>query len=945
MELVGPILEVIKCFGGPTCTYLDNHRKLEENMSDLRRRVDGLCIRKQDLKLRKDAELRRGKVVRKEVERWFEDVERIIFDMHTIEQKLCDVSYFSRARLGKLVCRKIEEVKEIHHQGSFLDGVAIDAPPTGGVILQTTDLEGEINVKEQILEYLMGDEVAMIGVCGMGGIGKTTIMKHINNQLLKEARFDKVIWVTVSKELNVVKLQEDIASACDMKDCLPKNELKRATKLMDILKTERYVLILDDVWKRFSLSQVGIPEPTHDGRKLVITSRSIDVCLSMGCKVFKVQHLSKKESMNLFLKHVGHAVLQHPTLKEIVKLIVDQCGGLPLAIVTIAGSMKGVDDVHEWRNALNELCERVKSVRGLDAETFECLMFSYDHLGDSKIQKCFLYCSLYPEDCTIARSMLIENWIDEGLIDECGCRQAMHDRGHSILNKLEKNCLLEKGDNGVGVKMHDVLRDMALSLKNAYPRFMVKAGMELKELPRKHEWTEDLEKVSLMDNSISEIPLGISPKCYSLSTLLLQENHEMQRISESFFEHMHGLKVLNLSSTDIRYLPNSISYLENLEALVLRFCFKLRHVPSLGKLTALRKLDLYHTGIEEVPHGMEMLVNLTYLALHSNNLKELPMGILPKLSHLQYLLTTSYVRGEEATKLTKLEIFSGSFTEPQDFQNYAESMAGPRPTNYLLLVGSHGLKFYEFYRHQNVFLFWLQFEQLEIHKKVYFFNCRIRGDQDPVLLPNDLEALHVEECHDLLSLSNTFLFHDQANNLKHCYIWQCRGIQCLLDLSFSSCNLLQRIETLHLKRLQNLRQLVIVGVAAESTSQAPMLPSVFSSLKYFYLDSCSSMKKLFSFESVQSLQNLEELKVVFCKEMEEIIASEEEEGEWMDPNTTTFILPKLRKLHLEYLPELKSICGSGVAIRVDSLEYRISDCLKLKPASCRAFISGEEVFI
>ncbi|WRX28131.1 NB-ARC - like 10 [Theobroma cacao] len=241
-------------------------------------------------------------------------------------------------------------------------------------------LEGEINVKEQILEYLMGDEVAMIGVCGMGGIGKTTIMKHINNQLLKEARFDKVIWVTVSKELNVVKLQEDIASACDMKDCLPKNELKRATKLMDILKTERYVLILDDVWKRFSLSQVGIPEPTHDGRKLVITSRSIDVCLSMGCKVFKVQHLSKKESLNLFLKHVGHAVLQHPTLKEIVKLIVDQCGGLPLAIVTIAGSMKGVDDVHEWRNALNELCERVKSVRGLDAETFECLMFSYDHL-------------------------------------------------------------------------------------------------------------------------------------------------------------------------------------------------------------------------------------------------------------------------------------------------------------------------------------------------------------------------------------------------------------------------------------------------------------------------------------------------------------------------------------------------------------------------------------
>ncbi|EOY12805.1 LRR and NB-ARC domains-containing disease resistance protein, putative [Theobroma cacao] len=952
MELVGPILEVIKCFGGPTCRYLDNHRKLEENMSDLRRRVDGLNIRKKDIELRKDAELRSGKVAKKEVERWFEDVERINIEMQTIEQKLCDVSYFSRGRLGKLVCRKIKGVKEVHQQGKFLDGVAVDAPPTRGVILQTTDLEGEINVKEQIWEYLMGDEVAMIGVCGMGGIGKTTIMKHINNQLLKEAPFDKVIWVTVSKELNVVKLQEDIASACDMKHLLPKNELERATKLMDILKTKRYVLILDDVWKQFSLLQMGIPEPRHDGSKLVITSRSIDVCLSMGCKVLKVQPLSKEESLNLFLNHVGHGVLEDPALKEIVKLVVDQCSGLPLAIVTIAGSMKGVDDVREWRNALYELCERVKSVRGLDTEIFKCLMFSYDRLGDSKIQNCFLYCSLYPEDYTIERSMLIEKWIDEGLVDECGCRQAMQDRGHSILNKLENNCLLEKGVHSRGVKMHDVLRDMALSLKKANPRFMVKAGMKLKELPCEHEWTADLEKVSLMHNSISEIPPGISPKCESLSTLLVQGNHKMERISEPFFKHMPGLKVLDLSYTDIRYLPNSISYLENLEALVLRSCLKLRHVPSLAKLRSLRKLDLYYTAIEEVPHGMEMLTNLTYLALDSENVKELPMGILPKLSNLQYLVTTSYVRGEEMAKLRKLEIFSGLFTEPQEFRKYIKSVAGPRPTNYSLLVGSYGI--FEFFQHRESYLVW-QFEQLEIHKIVYFFKCSLRGDQDPVVLPIDLEALHLEECHDLLSLSYSFLFHDQANDLKHCYIWQCKGIQCLLDLSYSSCNLLQSIETLHLRRLQTLRRLVRVGVPAVSTSQAPTLPAIFSSLKVFYLESCSSMKKLFSIELVQGLQNLEELEVVCCEKMEEIITSEDEEeeegeegnhiGERMVPETTTFILPKLKKLHLLYLPELKSICSSGVTIHVDFLDYKIDHCQKLKPFPCCFCISGEKVFV
>lgn len=41
----------------------------------------------------------------------------------------------------------------------------------------------------------------------------------------------------------------------------------------------------------------------------------------------------------------------------IVNLIFEHCGGLPLAIMTIAGSMKGVDDDHEWRNVLNELNE------------------------------------------------------------------------------------------------------------------------------------------------------------------------------------------------------------------------------------------------------------------------------------------------------------------------------------------------------------------------------------------------------------------------------------------------------------------------------------------------------------------------------------------------------------------------------------------------------------
>ncbi|WRX28351.1 NB-ARC - like 10 [Theobroma cacao] len=219
----------------------------------------------------------------------------------------------------------------------------------------------------------MGDEVGMIGVCGMGGIGKTTIMKHINNQLLKDNRFDQVIWVTVSKELNIFKLQEDIANS--LKQALPTTVLQRAAQLKNILEGKRYVLILDDVWKRFSLLDVGIPKPTLGmRRKVVLTSRLIEVCKSMGCEVVKVQPLSKNESMNLFLDHVGRRVVQDQNLKDIVDKIVEKCGGLPLSIVTIAGTMKEVDDFCEWKNALIELEERVESVKELDIEMRDFLM-------------------------------------------------------------------------------------------------------------------------------------------------------------------------------------------------------------------------------------------------------------------------------------------------------------------------------------------------------------------------------------------------------------------------------------------------------------------------------------------------------------------------------------------------------------------------------------------
>ena len=93
--------------------------------------------------------------------------------------------------------------------------------------------------------------------------GCTRKAVDINNRLLKEKnKFDSVIWVTVSKSLNVIQLQHDIARKLDLDLSKVEDIRERAAKLKAKLEDKnRYVLILDDMWEIFALEEVGIPEP------------------------------------------------------------------------------------------------------------------------------------------------------------------------------------------------------------------------------------------------------------------------------------------------------------------------------------------------------------------------------------------------------------------------------------------------------------------------------------------------------------------------------------------------------------------------------------------------------------------------------------------------------------------------------------------------------------
>ncbi|RQO85987.1 hypothetical protein POPTR_001G405025v4 [Populus trichocarpa] len=250
----------------------------------------------------------------------------------------------------------------------------LDGQKAKGEALLTTKLVGQASDrnKEMIWSWLMKDDVLSVGVYGMGGVGKTSLATQIHNQLLQRpSSFNYVFWVTASQNFTISKLQYLIAKAINLDLSNEEDENRRAAKLSKALVAKgKSVLILDDLWNHFLLEKVGIPVEVN-ACKLILTTRSLEVCRRMGCReIIKVELLTEEEAWTLFAEKLGHDAALSPEVVQIAKSIAAECACLPLGIIAMAGSMRGVDDLHEWRNALTELKQSEVRVEDMEPEVF-----------------------------------------------------------------------------------------------------------------------------------------------------------------------------------------------------------------------------------------------------------------------------------------------------------------------------------------------------------------------------------------------------------------------------------------------------------------------------------------------------------------------------------------------------------------------------------------------
>ncbi|GMP65689.1 hypothetical protein CsSME_00026381 [Camellia sinensis var. sinensis] len=161
----------------------------DEKMQTLRNNFEALDSLAADVKTEvEDAELRTGKKRKHDVENWLRNVERMKNGVQNLEQEVRERK-ISLLLLGNRVDKLNAEIAQLREQGSFQGKLLLDVCATQGESLLSTELTGQTVQQnlEKIWACLMDDsEELRIGICGMGGVGKTTQAVNIHNKLIEK---------------------------------------------------------------------------------------------------------------------------------------------------------------------------------------------------------------------------------------------------------------------------------------------------------------------------------------------------------------------------------------------------------------------------------------------------------------------------------------------------------------------------------------------------------------------------------------------------------------------------------------------------------------------------------------------------------------------------------------------------------------------------------------
>lgn len=599
------------------------------------------------------------------VKEWIEELKDVAFDADDILDEIYTDANINTKEVNTLQSipldfydkeleQKIDDVLErlefIIRQKEVLDlkvGKEVKMThktPTSSVI-EACDVYGRENDREILVNLLLshdaGDEnIGVIPIVGMGGIGKTTLAQLIYNDHRVQKEFDLKAWIYVSEEFDICKITKNLlevvtSCSCDIEDL---NSLQRNLKMF--ISKKKFLFVLDDVWNENYDSWDKFRSPFKHagahGSKIIVTTRSGYVASIMQTiPPYNLGELSNEDCWNLFSKHAfdyGDSNV-HQSVEKVGREIVRKCKGLPLAVKTLAGLLRSKNDRQEWYKVLNS---EIWDLQDHESYILPALRLSYHYLP-SHLKRCFAYCAIFPKDCEFEKEKLILLWMAEGLLQQSKRNRRIEDVGNEYFCELVSRSFFQQSRRDKSCfLMHHLVNDLAQFVSGTFSvRMEGNNSNEVEERTRhlSHIITHCSSYVNLKDagkanrlrtflqirmvgtsiDLFNDMPNDLLTKLRYLRVLSLVGSY-IYSLPDAIGELKH-LRYLEVSDTEIIRLPESICSLYNLQTLKLVGCYNLIELPTdMHKLVNLRYLDIRGTCLKWMPLQMSALRNLQKLS-------------------------------------------------------------------------------------------------------------------------------------------------------------------------------------------------------------------------------------------------------------------------------------------------------------------------------------------
>ncbi|RHN56572.1 putative P-loop containing nucleoside triphosphate hydrolase, leucine-rich repeat domain, L [Medicago truncatula] len=627
-----------------------------------------------------------------------------------------------RSEIGnrlKEITRRLDDIAESKNKFSLQMGGTLREIPdqvaegrqTGSIIAESKVFGREVD-QEKIVEFLLthakdSDFISVYPIFGLGGIGKTTLVQLIFNDVRVSGHFDKKVWVCVSETFSVKRILCSIFESITLEKCPDFEYAVMEGKVQGLLQGKRYLLVLDDVWNQNEQLESGLTQDRWNrlksvlscgskGSSILVSTRDEDVASIMGTwESHRLSSLSDSDCWLLFKQHAFKRNKEEDTkLVEIGKEIVKKCNGLPLAAKALGGLMSSRNEEKEWLDIKDSELWALPQKNSILPNGFISSMgnLDVDDVGN-----------------TVWKELYQKSFFQDRKMDEYSgdISFKMHDLVHDLAQLVmgpECMYLEKKNMTSLSKSTHHIgfdLKDLLSFDKNAFKK--VESLRTLFQLSyyskKKHDFfptylslrvlcTSFIRMPSLgslihlsleKGNSLTELrDLNLSGKLSikglnnvaSLSeaeAAKLMDKKDLHELclswgykEESTVSAEQVLEVLkphsNLKCLTINYyerlsLPSWIIILSNLISLELEECNKIVRLPLRGKLPSLKRLrlsrmnNLKYLDDDESEDGMKVRV-----------FPSLEKLLLDSLPNIEGLLKVE--RGEMFPCLSRLDIWN-----------------------------------------------------------------------------------------------------------------------------------------------------------------------------------------------------------------------------------------------------------------------------------------------